>query len=61
MAANIAELRKATARPRIVFTNGAFDLMHVGHLRYLQAARALGQLLIVGLNSDASVKSHKDP
>ena len=42
-----------------VFTNGCFDLMHVGHLRYLQAARALGDRLVVGLNSDASVKRLK--
>ena len=41
---------------RIVFTNGCFDLMHVGHTRYLQAARALGDLLVVGVNSDASVR-----
>ena len=42
---------------RIVFTNGCFDLMHVGHTRYLQAARALGDVLIVGVNSDASVRT----
>ena len=42
---------------KIVFTNGCFDLMHIGHTRYLQAARALGDLLIVGVNSDASVRS----
>ena len=42
---------------RVVFTNGCFDLMHVGHVRYLQAARALGDLLVVGVNSDASVRS----
>ena len=41
---------------KIVFTNGCFDLMHVGHVRYLQAARALGDLLVVGVNSDASVR-----
>ncbi len=41
---------------RIVFTNGCFDLMHVGHVRYLQAAKALGHLLVVGVNSDASVR-----
>lgn len=41
---------------RIVFTNGCFDLMHVGHTRYLQAARNLGDLLVVGVNSDASVR-----
>ena len=42
---------------RIVFTNGCFDLMHVGHTRYLQAAKELGDVLIVGVNSDASVRS----
>ncbi len=45
------------ARRRIVFTNGCFDLMHIGHTRYLQAAKALGDLLVVGVNSDASVRS----
>ena len=43
----------------VVFTNGVFDLLHPGHVRYLQEARALGDLLIVGLNSDASVKALK--
>src|SRR4051812_48355714 len=42
---------------RIVFTNGCFDLMHVGHTRYLQEAKQLGDLLVVGINSDASVRS----
>lgn len=41
---------------RIVFTNGCFDLMHVGHTRYLQAAKALGDFLVVGVNSDESVR-----
>lgn len=45
--------------PRIVFTNGCFDILHVGHARYLKDARALGDLLVVGLNSDASVKRLK--
>lgn len=49
------------AGQRVVFTNGAFDLLHVGHVRYLQAARALGDLLVVGLNSDASVRGYKGP
>jgi len=40
----------------IVFTNGCFDIMHVGHVRYLAAARSQGDLLVVGLNSDASVR-----
>ena len=44
-------------KKRIVFTNGCFDLMHIGHTRYLQAAKALGDVLVVGVNSDASVKS----
>lgn len=48
-------------RGRIVLTNGCFDLLHVGHVRYLQQARALGELLIVGLNSDASVRGLKGP
>jgi len=42
---------------RVVFTNGCFDLMHVGHTRYLQAAKQLGDLLVVGLNSDDSIRS----
>jgi rfaE bifunctional protein nucleotidyltransferase chain/domain len=45
----------------IVCTNGVFDLMHVGHLRYLTAARALGDLLVVGVNSDASARRIKGP
>lgn len=44
-------------RKRIVFTNGCFDLMHIGHTRYLRAARELGDVLVVGVNSDASVRS----
>lgn len=44
---------------RIVFTNGCFDLLHPGHLRYLLEARALGHRLVVGLNSDASVRGLK--
>lgn len=45
----------------VVFTNGCFDILHIGHVRYLQDARALGDLLIVGLNSDESVKRLKGP
>jgi rfaE bifunctional protein nucleotidyltransferase chain/domain len=45
----------------IVFTNGAFDLLHVGHVRYLQAARREGNWLVVGVNSDASVARAKGP
>ncbi|MGH7182661.1 MAG: D-glycero-beta-D-manno-heptose 1-phosphate adenylyltransferase [Nitrospiraceae bacterium] len=44
-------------KKRIVFTNGCFDLMHVGHTRYLKEAKQLGDLLVVGVNSDSSVRS----
>lgn len=46
---------------KVVFTNGCFDLLHVGHVRYLSAARALGDCLIVAINSDASVRRLKGP
>ncbi len=46
---------------RLVFTNGCFDLLHVGHTRYLQAARALGDALAIGLNADQSVRALKGP
>ena len=45
----------------LVFTNGVFDLLHIGHVRYLQEARSLGDVLIVGLNSDSSVRALKGP
>lgn len=44
---------------KVVFANGVFDLLHVGHVRYLQAARAEGDLLVVGINSDASTRKLK--
>lgn len=47
---------KNSAAKKIVFTNGVFDILHVGHVTYLEKARALGDRLIVGLNSDESVK-----
>ncbi|WP_337288826.1 D-glycero-beta-D-manno-heptose 1-phosphate adenylyltransferase [Candidatus Methylomirabilis sp.] len=53
--ATIVQQRRA-AGERVVFTNGCFDLLHRGHTRLLQQARALGDLLIVGLNSDVSVQ-----
>ncbi len=46
---------------QVVFTNGCFDLLHPGHIRTFEAARALGDILIVGLNSDASVRAAKGP
>jgi D-glycero-beta-D-manno-heptose 1-phosphate adenylyltransferase len=62
----IAEAVAFVARLRavskvIVFTNGVFDLLHPGHVRYLQRARALGDALIVGVNSDRSVRAIKGP
>jgi D-beta-D-heptose 7-phosphate kinase/D-beta-D-heptose 1-phosphate adenosyltransferase len=45
----------------VVFTNGVFDILHTGHVRYLQAARALGEVLVVGVNSDRSVRAIKGP
>jgi len=51
--------RLRSERKVIVFTNGVFDLLHPGHVRYLQRARALGDALIVGLNSDRSVRAIK--
>ncbi|MDQ3688291.1 MAG: adenylyltransferase/cytidyltransferase family protein [Acidobacteriota bacterium] len=55
--ARVAIMRKGGAR--IVFANGCFDILHVGHVRYLEAARALGDLLVVGINSDAQVRALK--
>jgi len=54
-----SELEALRKNKKIVFTNGCFDILHVGHLRYLQDAKALGDFLIVGLNSDASVRALK--
>jgi D-glycero-beta-D-manno-heptose 1-phosphate adenylyltransferase len=51
--------RARAAGRRVVFTNGVFDLLHPGHVRYLQQARALGDVLIVGVNSDRSVRANK--
>lgn len=45
----------------VVFTNGCFDILHAGHVRYLQAAKRLGDVLVLGLNSDISVKGFKGP
>ncbi len=53
----IAELH--SQGKKIVFTNGCFDLIHVGHIRYLREAKSLGDILVIGLNSDSSVSSIK--
>jgi D-beta-D-heptose 7-phosphate kinase/D-beta-D-heptose 1-phosphate adenosyltransferase len=64
LAPDVATLQAALAPrrargARVVFTNGCFDLLHPGHVRYLAAARALGDVLVVGLNGDASVQRLK--
>ena len=53
--------RLRRAGKRIVLANGCFDLIHVGHLRYLEGARAAGDVLVVAINSDASVRKLKGP
>jgi len=58
--AHIVESRQENGET-IVFTNGVFDLLHVGHVRYLQEARSLGDALIVAVNSDDSVRKLKGP
>jgi D-beta-D-heptose 7-phosphate kinase/D-beta-D-heptose 1-phosphate adenosyltransferase len=60
-AANALVARVRAARELVVFTNGVFDLLHPGHVRYLQEARGLGGALIVGVNSDRSVRANKGP
>ena len=59
LSSTLQKLRRK--KNKIVFTNGTFDILHTGHLTYLEKARILGDILIVGVNSDASVKTYKDP
>ncbi len=54
-------LRREAPERRIAFANGCFDLLHVGHVRYLEAAKAEGDVLVVGVNSDASARALKGP
>jgi rfaE bifunctional protein nucleotidyltransferase chain/domain len=63
---SVKELSRRLAKARregkkIVFANGVFDILHVGHIRYLRGAKALGDILVVGVNSDRSVKKLKSP
>ncbi|CAG0957866.1 D-glycero-beta-D-manno-heptose 1-phosphate adenylyltransferase [Anaerolineae bacterium] len=53
------ELSARRKKKKVVFTNGCFDIIHAGHVRYLKKAKSLGDLLVVGLNSDSSVRSIK--
>jgi D-glycero-beta-D-manno-heptose 1-phosphate adenylyltransferase len=57
--AKASDLRDKYAGKTVVFTNGCFDILHVGHVRYLAAAKRLGDILVVGLNSDTSVRELK--
>ena len=59
-AASLVE-RLKRQRKKVAFTNGTFDILHRGHVTYLQKARQLGDVLFVGLNSDSSVKAYKGP
>ncbi len=61
----LAELAQRLERERsgrtVVFTNGCFDILHAGHIRYLEDARALGDMLVLGVNSDSSTRRLKGP
>jgi len=57
----LEELPDLLKGKNVVLANGCFDILHVGHLRYLQGARALGDVLVVAINSDKSMRSIKDP
>lgn len=59
LADHLASLRARGSVRRVVLANGCFDLLHVGHLRYLESARSRGDFLVVGINDDASVRSLK--
>jgi D-beta-D-heptose 7-phosphate kinase/D-beta-D-heptose 1-phosphate adenosyltransferase len=59
LAKEVSRLRRAGKK--VVFTNGCFDLLHYGHVKYLESARAAGDILVVGVNSDSSVKRLKGP
>ena len=55
----LSTLKTLRKKKRVVFTNGCFDIIHAGHVRYLEKAKALGDVLVVGLNSDSSIKKIK--
>src|SRR5215813_12745163 len=57
----LVELPDLLKGRKVVLANGCFDILHVGHLRYLQGARALGDVLVVAVNSDTSMRLIKDP
>ena len=57
---HLEELPELVRGKKVVLANGCFDILHVGHLRYLQGARALGDVLVVAINSDGSMRQIKD-
>lgn len=57
----LEELKAKRLNRKVVFTNGCFDILHVGHVRYLAEAKSCGDLLVIGLNTDASVQRLKGP
>jgi len=57
----LTKVRRNLIKQKFVFTNGCFDILHVGHIRYFQKAKALGDILIIGLNSDKSIRAIKGP
>ena len=61
LAAHLRSQRRGSSVVRVVLANGCFDLLHVGHVRYLEDARARGDMLVVALNDDASVRALKGP
>jgi rfaE bifunctional protein nucleotidyltransferase chain/domain len=61
LASELERVRAARPAARVVLANGCFDLLHVGHVRYLEDARARGDLLVVALNTDESVRALKGP
>lgn len=62
LSAALKRLRQGRGKkPRVVFTNGCFDLLHAGHIHYLEKARSLGDRLVLALNADASVRKIKGP
>ncbi len=60
-AESLARVLKKRGRKKVVFTNGCFDILHAGHVTYLEQARKLGDILVVALNTDASTKRLKGP
>lgn len=57
----LSKLKDLRENKKVVFTNGCFDILHIGHVRYLEEAKSCGDILVVGVNSDSSVRDLKGP